>query len=42
MDLLFSQITMHNVAKNSYGFCFWALDPLIGPGALEQSPNELL
>ena len=32
----------HNVHKTSCGLCFWAPDPLIGPGANEQSPNELL
>ena len=32
----------HNVHKSLCGLCFWAPDPLIGPGANEQSPNELL
>ena len=32
----------HNVHKSSCGRCFWAPDPLIEPGAHEQSPNELL
>ena len=32
----------HKIHKSSCVLCFWAPNPLIGPGALEQSPNELL
>ena len=40
LDILFS--SNNNIHKSSYGLCFWVPDPLIGPGANEQSPNELL
>ena len=40
LDILF--LSNHNIHKSLCGLCFWAPDALIGPGAHEQSPNELL
>ena len=33
----FTLFSNHNVAKSSCGLCFWAPDPLIGPGAQTKS-----
>ena len=35
-------LSNHNVHKSLCGLCFWAPQPLIGPGTHKQSPNELL
>ena len=42
MSIRYTFSSNHNDHKSSCGLCFWAPDPLIGPRAHEQSPNELL